>query len=96
MSYYNGKRFFYVLFYVPGFFNNELLSSVLACSSRVCSIVLNLGQLPVYHPVIKENGVNSKEQVKIFKTGGAQDAFNEANKERVTSARLQHYFSFVY
>ena len=58
--------------------------------------MLNPCQLPVYHPVIKENGVNSEEQVKIFKTGGAQEAFNEANKERVTSARLQHYFSSVY
>ena len=90
MSYYNGKKFFYILFYVSNSFNNELLSSVLACSSRVCSIVLNPGQLPVYHPVMKENGVNSEEQVKIFKTGGAQEAFNEANKERVTSARFQH------
>ena len=90
MSYYNGKKFFYILFYVSSSFNNELLSSVLACSSRVCSIVLNPGQLPVYHPVMKENGVNSEEQVKIFKTGGAQEAFNEANKERVTSARFQH------
>ena len=96
MSYYNGKKFFYILFYVSGFFNNELLSSVLACSSRICSIVLNPGQLPVYHPVIKENGVNIEEQVKIFETGGAQEAFNEANKERVTSARLQHYFSSIY
>ncbi|KAJ9695574.1 hypothetical protein PVL29_010851 [Vitis rotundifolia] len=48
--------------------------------------VLNPGQLPVYHPVTKANGVNSEEQEKIFKTGGAQEAFNEAKKERVASA----------
>ena len=77
MSYYNGTKFFYILFYVSSSFNNELLSSVLAISSRICSIVLNPSQLPVYHPVIKENGVNSEEQVKVFKTGGAQEAFNE-------------------
>lgn len=50
--------------------------------------VLNAGQIPVYHPVTKPNGMSSEEQgqVKIFKTGGAQEAFNEANKERVASA----------
>ncbi|CBI29995.3 unnamed protein product, partial [Vitis vinifera] len=51
--------------------------------------VLNPGQLPVYHPITKANGVNSEEQEKIFKTGGAQEAFNEAKKER--SFSLFHF-----
>ena len=62
-----------------------------AAHASVC-LVLNSGQLPVYHLVTKANGMNSKEQVKIFKTGGAQKGFNEENKERVASARLQHFF----
>ena len=31
---------------------------------------------------------------KIFKTSGTQEAFNEANKERVASARLKIFFFF--
>ena len=45
MSYYNGKKFFYILSYVSGSFNNELLSSVLACSScssRLCMLSAEL------------------------------------------------------
>ena len=77
--------------------NHYLFTSPLGYgSSRLCMQysalqhltppVLNPGQIPVYHPFTKANGVNSEEQVKIFKTGGAQEAFNEANKERVASA----------
>ena len=84
------KSFFtyYPIFQAPSTMSYYLMSWPAApvAHASVCSIVLNPGQLPVYHPVTKENGVNSEKQVKIFKMGGSQEAFNEANKERMASA----------
>ncbi|KAA8518317.1 hypothetical protein F0562_015800 [Nyssa sinensis] len=45
--------------------------------------LLNPGQVPVYQPVPRANGMNSKEQTKISKAGGLQEPHNEVNMERV-------------
>uniref|UniRef100_A0A5B6ZQ85 Stress response protein NST1 n=1 Tax=Davidia involucrata TaxID=16924 RepID=A0A5B6ZQ85_DAVIN len=45
--------------------------------------LLNPGQVPVYQPVPRANGMNSKEQTKICKAGGVQESHNEVNMERV-------------
>ncbi|KAK9290609.1 hypothetical protein L1049_008780 [Liquidambar formosana] len=51
--------------------------------------MLNPGQVPVYHPVAKANGMKSVEPAKISKTGGTQEVISEANKERVVPAGVR-------
>lgn len=48
--------------------------------------LLNPGQVPIYQPVVKTNGMNSKDQTKISNPGVVQESFNEPKMQRAVSA----------
>ncbi|GFZ03676.1 hypothetical protein Acr_16g0003000 [Actinidia rufa] len=61
-------------------------SSLMQCGAvqHVTPSLLNPSQAPVYQPVVKANGINSKDQTKFSKPCGAKESFGESNMQKKT------------
>ncbi|KAK3227169.1 hypothetical protein Dsin_007031 [Dipteronia sinensis] len=70
-----------------GLNGNSRLCMQYGALQHVATPLFNPGPVPVYQPVAKANGINTEEQTHISKQSATQDAFQDANTERVVSAR---------
>ncbi|XP_057488961.1 uncharacterized protein LOC130774941 [Actinidia eriantha] len=59
-------------------------SSLMQCGAvqHITPSLLNPSQAPIYQPVVKANGINSKDQTKFSKPCGVQESLGESNMQK--------------